>query len=122
MREIKGPANESCRIRFRYDIRLNRNIESRLIAAASRLVSKKMKFLFTSWSLVGLSRSREGEYIFSFYFPLQNSFRSTVDRGIHGQVPLGGRVFQRSELRHSIETNFVSQLIATCLGSDENNA
>lgn len=68
------------------------------------------------------SRSREGVYIFSFYFPLQNSFRSTVDRGIHGQVPLGGRVFQRSELRHSIETNFVSQLIATCLGSDENNA
>lgn len=60
--------------------------------------------------------------IFFFYW-LQNPFRSTVDRGIRGQVPLGGWAFQRkSELRQSIETNFVSQLIATCLGSDENNA
>lgn len=67
VREIKGPANESCRIRFRYDIRSNRNIESRLIAAASRLVSKKMKFLFTSWSLVGWSLDLERECTFFLF-------------------------------------------------------
>lgn len=47
---------------------------------------RKMMAIFTSLSSNCLDLGRR----FHFYFSLQNSFRSTVDRGIHGQVPLGG--------------------------------
>lgn len=53
---------------------------------------------------------------------LQNSIRSTLDRRVHGQVSLRGRLFQGGGRRETTESRFIGQSLEARLGSAENYA